>query len=215
MKRALLALSLSFWLAGCVTTSDDRFRDYNDDGIHLFREGNYHDARESFHEALKLRPDDPAVLYNIGECYYRMGNAGKAEQSYKECLFRAPNHAACRHSLAVLMMQQNRKAEAGKMIEDWLIREPKLAAAYAEDGWYWHQSGDLIRAQARLQQALEIDPHDLRALIELGQVYETMNRPGRALVLYERAVDKDPKQVELKSRIQFLLARGAGRPRPD
>ena len=215
MNRAAWVAGIVLGLAGCVNPADERFHDYNEDGLFLFRQGNYRDARESFQAALDLKPADSALMYDIGECYDRLGDAAKAERFYQECLQRAPNHEACRHALAVLLVRQNRRDEAARMIEDWLSREPKLAGPYAEDGWLWHQAGDLPRAQARLQQALEIDPRDVRALTELALVYEAMQRPDRALVLYERALEREPEQLELKKRVQFLLTSGASRPRPE
>ncbi len=215
MNRAAWIAGVVLGLAGCVNPADERFHDYNQDGLFQFRQGNYRDARESFQAALDLKPGDAALLYDIGECYDRLGDAAQAERCYQECLQRAPNHEACRHALAVLLVRQKRRDEAARMIEDWLRREPKLAGPYAEDGWFWHQAGDLPRAQARLQQALEIDPRDVRALTELALVYEAMQRPDRALVLYERALEREPEQVELKKRVQFLLTNGAHRPRPE
>jgi len=101
------------------------------------------------------------------------------------------------------------------MVEDWLAREPRLAAAYAEDGWLWRQAGDLPRAQARLQQALELDPHNERALVELGILYETMERPERAVALYERVLADNPRQTAVKRRPALLVSRGIGPPRPE
>jgi len=215
MRQVGLIASLMLGLAGCSTVADERFNDYNEDGVRLYRQGNYADAGESFQAALALKPEDPAVLYNLGECYAHLGDGAKAERFYQNCLQRSPNHVSCRHALAVLLVRENRRPAAAKMIEDWLAREPKLAAAYAEDGWFWRQAGDLPRAQARLQQALEFDPHDGRALTELAQIYESMQRPERALALYERALEREPNQPELTNRVNVLLAKGAGRPRPD
>jgi tetratricopeptide (TPR) repeat protein len=213
--RHIVAPALGLLLAGCVTTDHERFRDYNDDGLLMFQYGRYTDARESFEAALRLKPDDPGLIYNIGQCYDRRGDAVRAERLYRECLKLAPSHALCQHALASLMMQQNRRDEVARMVEDTLTRSPSLAAPYALDGWYWRQLGDLPRAQARLQQALEIEPQNILALTEMAQVYEAMQRPDRALVLYERARQLDPKQTELGSRIDVLVAKGAGRPRPE
>jgi tetratricopeptide (TPR) repeat protein len=112
-------------------------------------------------------------------------------------------------------VREGRQDEAVKMVEDWLAREPNLAAPYAVDGWLWHQVGDLPRAQARLQQALQIDPHDMHALIELALVYEALHRPERALVLYERALSQNPHLPQVAERLDRLKAQGVKRPRPD
>jgi Flp pilus assembly protein TadD len=215
MRQVWWMTGLALGLAGCISPLEERCQDYVEDGVNLFRHGDYYDARESFQAALALRPDDPGLLYDIGQCFDRLGDAGKAERFYRECVQHAPNHAPCRHALDVLLVRHNRQTEAARLIEGWLAQEPRLAAAYAEDGWYWRQTGDLPRAQARLQQALEFDPHDLQALTELALVYEAMQRPDRALVLYERALERDPKQPELAGRVNFLLTKGAVRPTPE
>jgi tetratricopeptide (TPR) repeat protein len=212
----------AWWIAGlglalssCVSPNEERVRDYNQDGVYLYERGNYRDASESFRAALTLRPEDPGLYYNLAECYNHLGNAAQAEHYYQECIKREPNHVACRHALVVLLVNGNRRPEAVRLVEDWLTHEPRLAAAYAEDGWLAHQAGDLPRAQARLQQALGFDPHDARALTELALVYEAMNRPDRALVLYERVLERDAGQAEVTRRVNFLLAKGVRAPRPE
>src|SRR5438067_5478063 len=78
-------LALAFCLEGCESASQERLRDYNQDGIYLFQRGDYAAARESFQAALTLKPEDPGLLYNIGECYDRLGDTAKAERSYRQC----------------------------------------------------------------------------------------------------------------------------------
>ena len=71
------------------------------------------------------------------------------------------------------------------------------------------------RAQSRLQQALAIDHNDVRALTEMALVYEALNRPDRAVVLYERSLELNPRQPDVVQRVSFLKSQGAGRPRRD
>jgi Flp pilus assembly protein TadD len=209
----LVVLALCW--SGCETASQERLRDYDQDGIYLFEHGDFGAARESFQAALALKPEDPGLLYNLGQCYDHLGDTAKAERLYGQCLLHAPNHVECRHALASMLVRVGRKEDAAKLIEDWLAREPRLAAAYAEDGWLWHQTGDLPRAQARLQQALELDPHEPRALVELALVYEAMQRADRAAALYERVLERDPHQAEVAKRLNRLRSQGAGQPQPD
>ena len=105
--------------------------------------------------------------------------------------------------------------DAVQFVSDWLAREPREASAYAADAWLWAEAGDLPRAQARLQQALDLDPHNALALVQLAQVYETMHRPDRAVVLYERALAQDPNEPDVRQRLDHLRAQGAGHPHPD
>jgi Flp pilus assembly protein TadD len=190
-------------------------RAYNEDGVYLFQGGDFASARESFQAALELTPADSGLLYNLGQCYDRLGDATRAERYYGECLRQASNHAAARQALAALLVRQGRWEEAAQLTRDWLEREPKLAAAHAMEGWLLHQAGDLPQAQARLQHALELDPKNVAALTELARVYEELQRPDRAVVLYERVLERDRRQVELARRINQLRADGVRRPQPD
>src|SRR5262249_24428013 len=144
-----------------------------------------------------------------------MGDAAKAERYYEQCMRQEPDHPACRHALAALLVRTGRKPEAEKMVVGWLASQPKLAAAYAEDGWLLHVSGDLPQGQARLQQAIGLDPQDSRALTELARVYEDLHREDRAVDLYQRVLKRDPSQTEIADHVQFLLTKGAGKPRPE
>ena len=215
MRQARWLAGLVLGLIGCTNAAQERVRIYNADGVALFAKGDYGDARDSFKAALALKPNDTALLYNVGQCYDRMGNAAKAELYYNQCLQVAPYHADCRHALDTLLVNTGRQAEAANRIADWVAREPKRAAAYAEDAWLLHHNGDLPQAQARLQKALELDPHDPRALTEMALVYEDLHRPDRAVALYQRILARDPTQTAIAGRVQFLLVKGAGHPRPE
>jgi tetratricopeptide (TPR) repeat protein len=215
MRRAWPILFLIFLPAGCTSDLQERVRFYNEDGVHLFHQGNYAAARDSFAVAVSLTPEDPALYYNLGQCYDRMGDTAQAERHYNLCLQRSANHAECRHALNELLVREGRREEAVRQVQAWLTSQPKLAAAYAEDGWLCFQAGDLPNAQARLQQALELDQHDERTLIELARVYEAMRRPDRAAALYERILQHNPKQMEVRRRLDQLRTQGAGQPQPD
>src|SRR5262249_58264843 len=117
MARSGLILVIVLGSAGCAEVSQERIRDYNQDGVHLFQMGNYQAARESFQAAQKLSPEDAALHYNIGECYDRLGSSTRAEQSYTECIQRAPDHADCRHSLTSLLVRTGRRDAAERMVQ--------------------------------------------------------------------------------------------------
>ena len=217
MGRAGWVAGLAVLLAGCAAPSPiaERVRDYNEDGVYLYQHGSYAEARETFRAALALQPADPNLLYHLAQCHDRLGQAAVAEQTYQDCLRRAPNHPECRHALTVLLVNSGRRADAARMVDEWLAREPKLAAPYAEDGWLRAQSGDLLNARGRLQQALMHDPHNAFALTELARLYETMHRPDRAVVLYEASLAANPHQPDVFQRVSLLRSQGAGRPHPD
>ena len=201
--------------AACAPTGQERLREYNEDGVRLFQRGAYADARDSFQAALAVKPADADLMYNLGQCYDRLGQTARAQQFYEQCLTAVPTHIECRHALTVMLWNNGQQEEATRRVEDWLRREPNRAAAYAEHAYLYRRAGDLPRAQSRLQQALALDHNDVRSLTEMALVYEALNRNDRAVVLYERALEINPRQPDVVQRVSLLKSQGAGRPRPD
>lgn len=215
MRRMALVAAWALAAGACAPESQERIRDYTQDGLSLYKKGDYVHSRETFQAALTLQPGDANLVYNMGQCSDRMGQYALAETQYQQCLQIAPNHQECRLALASLLVRENRRPEAVRMTEEWLTGQPRLAGAYAVDGWLWRQTGDWPRAQSRLQQALALDPDNYLALTELAQVYEALKRPDRAYNLYEKALDARPEQTEIRARLTALKKEGVGRPRPD
>ncbi len=202
-------------LSGCDTTIQHRVKEFNHEGTRLFGEGEFESARENFEEALELSPDDPDLLYNIGQCFDRQGNWQKAEPLYRKCLVQDAQHEDARFALALVLDRTGRREESARMAQEWLAANPDRALPYALDGWRLLQDRAFPQAQGRLHQALAIDPHCNRALIELGILYEQMQRPERARVLYERALQGNPHQLDVIDRLNELKHKNVGLPLPD
>jgi Flp pilus assembly protein TadD len=200
---------------GCQTDRQERFQEFANEGVLLFQQGDFVGAREHFEVALALDAKDGNLLYNLGQCHDRLNQPDRAESYYQQCLSVAPNHPECRHALAVLLYRNGRPTEADQMIQTWLASQPQLGAAYAEDGWRSRQAGETTRAVGRFQQVLHYDPKNLRALVELGQIYEEQERPDYALTMYTRALEVSPHHPYLKERINLLRSQGVQRPLAD
>jgi tetratricopeptide (TPR) repeat protein len=199
---------------GCETVEQERLKQLNTDALHRFGEGDYAGARESFEAALVLKPEDTNLLYNIGQCFDRQGDSAQAEKWYRQCLEKSEQHGECRHALIVLLVRTKRRGEAENMIHDWLAQHSDLPGPYAAEGWLLREDKAYPQAQLRFQQALNLDAHCVRALVELGILYEEMNLPERSLVLYERALAQNPHQPEITERLNSLQQQHVGRPKP-
>lgn len=203
-------------VAGCAATStSERVQIYNDDGVYLFAQSQYRPALECFELALTLQPNDAALLFNAGQCHDRLGHSQTAEKYYLECLQRTAKHVEARQAYVALLSRTGRSEQANQLIDDWLKQQPDAADAYALDAWRLRQQNAMPQAQARLQQALSIDPHHSRALTELAIIYEQTGMPDRAYVLYERILARDSNQYEVAQRLEQLKAKGVKRPLPE
>lgn len=201
--------------AGCATVEPDRVREYRTDAAHLANKNDYKGALETYEAALKLAPRDSDIYYQIGRCQEKLGNHPRAETAYKTCLEITPGNIPARHALVGLLVNDQRRDEAHRQVNAWLTSNPGNAEALAEDGYLALVDGDLPRAQAQLQLALASDPREILALTSLGQVYERLSRPDRALALYERSLSARPDQPEVRVAVERLKAQGVSQPRPD
>ena len=211
-----LAACLGVLLAGCVSApTEDRAKLFNDDGIHLFTQGDFRSALDSFDFALTLKPQDPGLLFNVAQCYDRLGDFKQAEQYYGYCLVRDPEHGDARLALTELLYRSGRKPDADRLVEGYLRENSGKADAFVLDARRLRDEKALPQAQGRLQQALDIDPQNRRALTEMAVVYELSGMPDRALVLYERVLTRDPSQAPIAERVSRLKDNGVRRPTPD
>jgi tetratricopeptide (TPR) repeat protein len=208
------SLILFFLLAGCDTTAQDKFRLFNEDGIHNFSRGNYPQARDSFEQALVLRQDDPTVIFNLAQTQERLGDAKSAEEGYRDCLTRDPNLVDARQAYADFLYKKGRPDDAKKLIDVWAVGNEHRADALVLQAWELRQKRAYPTAYDKLQSALVLEPHNPRALTELGILYEKMNLPERSLVLYERALATNPNLFEVRERIEKLKTKGVDRPAP-
>jgi tetratricopeptide (TPR) repeat protein len=204
-----------FFLAGCTSIDEERWKLYNENGVQAFATGNYRDALDNFDLALTHRSQDPVLLYNAAQCHDRLGDLKKAEQTYAYCIQLDPKHGDAHLALIALYGRTGRMGDANQRIQDWLKQEPKSADPYVADAWRLRQEKAYPLAQARLQQALSIEPHNRRALTELAILYEMQGMPDLAYVQYERILEREPGQYEIAARLAQLKAKGVQRPLRD
>ncbi len=209
------SIPLLLAIAGCAAVDEERWRRINEDGVLLFAKGDYAHALESFDYALTLRANDPVLIYNTAQCYDRLGNAKNAEQYYTACLQRDPKHSDARLALVTLKYRLGKTAEANQMIQDWLKQDPESADPYVADAWRLRQERNLPLAKGRVLEALGHEPNNRRALTELAILDEMQGMPDRALVQYERILEREPNQLEIRERLELLKVKGVKRPLPN
>lgn len=216
-KRSVLGSGVAIVIAlvGCDVTQQERLRLYNEDGIHQFSQGNYRQACDSFEQALILKPYDPVLLFNLGQGCDRLGDTARAETYYQDCLRRDETLADARHAYANLLVRTGRGTEANRFVEEWSTKSGSSADALVLQAWKLRQEKAYPLAYEKLQEALNLEPHNPRALTELGVLYEKMNLPERSLVLYERVLERNPNLFEVRERLDQLKSRNTTRPLLD
>lgn len=194
-------------LCGCRYTPQGK----NAAGVQLYQSGQYQQASQYFMQALNQDPKNADAYYNLASTYHQVGrttktpaNLDQAEMYYNKCLDFSPNHRDCYRALSVLLVDKNQPDKAQKLLEGWYAQNPTNPAAKVELARLREEFGDKSGAKEYLQQALSVDPYDVRALAALGRIQETEGNTTQALANYQRSLYRDQFQPEVAARVAQL-----------
>jgi tetratricopeptide (TPR) repeat protein len=85
--------------------------------------------------------------------------------------------------------------ERQRQVEALAVAHPDNAFLQFGLAWTARRGGDLATAERAYRRALELDPRDDRAMNNLGNVMAMLQKPGRALELYQAAVEVNPRNA--------------------
>ena len=83
----------------------------------------YAEAKELIEQALRLNPQDPAILDSLGWVNYRLGNLDEAERLLRQALQRFPDHEVAAH-LGEVLWARGKQREARKVWANALKQQP-------------------------------------------------------------------------------------------
>lgn len=99
-------------------------------GTALDQLGRHEEARRYYASALKIMPDEPTVLSNLGLSYMLSKNLPRAEETLRQAYASGKADARVRQNLALVVGLQGRFAEAEQIVRADL--PPDEAAANVE-----------------------------------------------------------------------------------
>jgi Flp pilus assembly protein TadD len=99
------------------TPEDPDWRILSAQGAVLDQLGKFDEARQYYASALKIVPDEPSVLSNLGMSYLLSKDLAKAEETFQRAHEHARSDARVRMNLAVVLTLEGRQAEAEKVLK--------------------------------------------------------------------------------------------------
>ena len=151
-------------------------------------------AEQILKKAVAAAPESSMAAVALGQFYLLRHELERAEAELRRALRIEPSSAAALTTLATLQIAGNRLDEAGQTYR-LLSALPDRAfqPAYAI---FLFQTGQGAAALAEFEKLAKQDPNDRTARSHLAAAYVAMNRTGEAEALYERALKKNPKDVD-------------------
>jgi len=104
-------------LSRAHTPEDPDWHILSAQGAVLDQLGRNEEAQQYYGTALKIVPDEPSVLSNLGLSYVLQNNLPKAEETLRRAHERAPQDARVRANLALVVGLQGRQAEAEGIVK--------------------------------------------------------------------------------------------------
>jgi Tfp pilus assembly protein PilF len=201
-----VALS-SLGLSGCTLISQG----HNAEGVRMYQSAYYEGALNQFQKAVDADPKNPDAYYNLASTYHQLGklhhrdpDLQQAESNYHRCLDQNPNHEECYRGLAVLLIDRGHPEQGRELLELWAQRSPGLPGPKIELARFNEEQGDKQNAQARLIEAIAIDPNNARALTALGKLREDSGDTAQALANYQRSLALNRSQPQVAARVAAL-----------
>ncbi len=181
----------SSWFRKCLEEDPDyldaRFRS----GRIEYNQGNTQDALNHLKTEVRVKPDNWAAYYIIGEIYTRMKQYDSAEEAYLVAFKNCDDEPNLLYSLARLYFETNRPEEAMKFLD--MIREKSsdFIQAYRLAGDISFQFGKYREACAAYTNFVIRKPNDLEAWNNLGNSHFKLEEFEQAKKCYEKVIELD------------------------
>ncbi|GFO68530.1 hypothetical protein GMLC_21090 [Geomonas limicola] len=147
-------------------------------------------------------PLSAEAAYRSVEELVAAGATGDALEALREHLVRYPDHAQAHNDYATLLVQQDDAETA-------LSHYRRAVALAPQENTYRKNLADLLFVAAgEVDEAIAIyldlhqkEPRDTETLTNLGVICETVGQPDEAKIFYQRVLDIEPWNQEVRQRI--------------
>ncbi len=154
-------------------------------------------------EAAQILPDEPVILFALGEVYFSTGEYQHAVQYYERLLEEGIDEVAgtiihSRVGNAYLMLANYEKASEHLNETLTFKEDPEV---YYQLGFVYLQQEEYLKAIDSINQAKEMDPSLVSIYILLAEAYEQLKQLNDSLAAIEEGITFNEVNVEL-----YLLA---------
>lgn len=190
----------------CAESSEPEFVD----ALHLAalfsRElGLTQQAKDFFEQALKSSPRHAQLRANYGNTLAELGEFAAAQAQFEGVVASAPDHDQAWMGLANLAYQRGEIIEAvaccSRAIE---VKGTFLATAYSNRSSLRASLGEAELAKSDAQAALQIEPHDAGAMLNLACAEYTLQNSAACIEWCERVLQQDASRND--ARFNMALA---------
>ena len=150
------------------------------------------DALQALESAARLRPEDAAAHFNLGNELARRGRPADAAACYARTLAVQPQFAQAHHNLGDMQLQLGRLTEAAASLQNALRIEPASADMHNSLGSALVRLGRPEEAIGSFRRAVTLNSEFAEAHANLGNALRSIGRLAEAVAAYREALRIDP-----------------------
>lgn len=171
--------------------------------------GSHGEAIVAYEAALKESPQNPDILFALGNVAKKMDALPIAEQMFRACYGLVPDSLEAATNLAIVIGAQSRTDEAIELYKAILVTNPEHVGTWVNIGVAVASTGDLDNAEVFYQEALRLRPNSMTALTNYSELLSQKGDFEEALKLNEKALKRDKRNAVIRyNRGELLLALG-------
>jgi predicted O-linked N-acetylglucosamine transferase (SPINDLY family) len=171
------------------------------------RQNRLEEARELLEECLRLRPNSPPVLANLGETLRQMGRVDEALARLRHAVLAAPGFAEAHYNLGVALRQSGDDEGAVSEYRRTVELAPNHVQARYNLANTLRDQGRTPMAAAEYEKVVAQAPHWAEARLNYGNALAELGRTEEALAEYHKAQELDPNVGDVATNIGEAYAR--------
>jgi len=167
----------------------------------LYETSRFEEASRFLERLVRLSPNEPALLTNLGECYRRARDLPRAAATFERILELTPDFPEAHHNLGLAYMDSSAPAQALPHLERAARLRPQEArfrVSLASALLSLRRIEDSIEEARR---AVELAPGSASAHLSLGNALNDLGDRSGAIASYRRTVELEPANYRAHSNL--------------
>jgi len=153
---------------------------------------------------VELAPDRPTGYIELGRLRLSEKRFSEADALFHKALTLDPGSVDAMKGLATVYMAENKPEEALKFLQGQIDQNPNSSALFHFKGQVLLQTKQDKLAEAALSHAVELDPNNLGALVQLAQTRASLMNLDQAITDYKKAITLSPRNAPLFAALGVL-----------
>ena len=163
------------------------------EGIEYYKKSKFDSALTSFESLLTIMPGDTNVVKNCAYAAKFGKNNPKAILYFNELMNSPAVYPEYYQEVAMIQKEEGKKPEALVTLAKGIDKYPNHVGLMIDELNILLEQGKTKEAIAKLEKASQLDAKNSSILEVLGSAYERNDEPGKAEMVYKKALEINPK----------------------